>query len=73
MFQTLVRPALALWIVCAAASVPVAAEEALFSFGRLGGASLRWGDGVCRPASQRGRGWMACTTGGEGEPDEAAQ
>jgi hypothetical protein len=59
---------MALWIVCAAVPLPAAAEEALFSAGRLGSASLRWGDGVCRSGSQRALGWIACTTGGDGEP-----
>jgi hypothetical protein len=67
-FRTLLRLALALSILSAAAPLPVAAEETLFSFGRLGGASLRWGEGACRPESQRALGWIACTTGGEGEP-----
>jgi hypothetical protein len=67
-FQTLLRPALALWMVCSAAPLPVVAEEALFSSGRLGDASLRWGDGVCRPEFRRTLGWIACTTGGKGEP-----
>jgi hypothetical protein len=59
---------MALWLACAGAAVPVGAEEALFSSGQLGSARLRWGDGVCSPASQRALGWIACTTGGEAEP-----
>jgi hypothetical protein len=58
----------ALLLTTAASPSRLAAEELLFSSGRLGSADLRWGDGTCGRESGGALRWLACTTGGEGDP-----
>lgn len=68
MSRTLVCAVVTVLCVASMMTLGATAGEPLLPVGRLDSTHLRWGDGGCRTESLGDFAWVACTTGGKGEP-----